>query len=77
VANATALERIAHDAMVAHGLAPDWPDAVGAELSHLPHPQDGAVRDLRALPWSSIDNADSRDLDQVEVAITRARARDC
>src|SRR5204863_9443688 len=65
-----ALERIAHDAMVAHGLSPDWPPGIDTELAHLPHPSAPDIRDLRALPWSSIDNADSRDLDQVEVSMT-------
>ena len=65
-----ALERIARDAMAAHGLSPDWPAAVEAELTQLPHPSQSGVRDLRTLPWSSIDNAESRDLDQVEVSVT-------
>jgi exoribonuclease-2 len=33
----------------------------------LPQPGDG-IRDLRELPWASIDNDDSRDLDQLSVA---------
>lgn len=31
---------------------------------------DGGVRDLRSLPWCSIDNVDSKDLDQLTVAET-------
>jgi VacB/RNase II family 3'-5' exoribonuclease len=63
------LERIARDAMVTYGLEPDFPPAAHAQLTHLgPAPADG-LRDLRALPWSSIDNDDSRDLDQLEVCI--------
>ena len=36
-------------------------------------PVDGAV-DLRELPWTSIDNAESRDLDQVEHAVREGEA---
>ena len=35
---------------------------------HLPEAIAESARDLRDLPWSSIDNADSKDLDQIEVA---------
>ena len=45
-----------------------------AELARLTEPPPTASRDLRALPWSSIDNDDSRDLDQIEVCIEGAVA---
>ena len=38
-------------------------------------PQDRAARDLRAAEWVSIDNDDSRDLDQLSVAQSAAPAR--
>jgi VacB/RNase II family 3'-5' exoribonuclease len=66
------LENLAHRAMVANGFEPDFPPQVEEQLAalraHPPDPPDGAVRDLRAMPWSSIDNDTSRDLDQIEVA---------
>ena len=65
------LLRVARQAMVEHGLEPDFPPAALAEagaLSAARAPRDGAERDLRALPWCSIDNDDSRDLDQLTVA---------
>jgi len=62
------LERIARDAMVAHGLEPDFPKAAKDQAAGLPAVDDGG-RDLRALPWSSIDNDESRDLDQLEVCV--------
>lgn len=55
-----------------HGFDPDFSDAVMREVARLEDPSDdpvpGDVRDLRALPWSSIDNLESRDLDQLEAA---------
>ena len=55
--------------MIQYGLEPDWPPQVDAELAHLPRPDDTGIRDLRGLPWSSIDNDESRDLDQLEVCV--------
>lgn len=64
----------AREAMLDAGFEPDLPSAAQQELRSLSPqadpPQNGALRDLRPLLWSSIDNEDSRDLDQVEYAET-------
>ena len=67
------LLRVARQAMVERGLDPDFPAAAIAEAGKImgstaaPQPGD-PVRDLRKLLWCSIDNDDSRDLDQLTVA---------
>ena len=65
------LTRIARRSMQEHGLEPDFPATALAQLESI----GGAaavsapgVRDLRSLLWCSIDNDDSRDLDQLSVA---------
>src|SRR6202171_2632420 len=59
-------------AMVKNGFEPDFSPAVMSEVRSLHEPADdplpAGVRDLRGLQWSSIDNPESRDLDQIEVA---------
>jgi VacB/RNase II family 3'-5' exoribonuclease len=64
------LLRVARQAMIAHGFEPDFTPAALAEASATDpaNGHDGDVRDLRALLWCSIDNDDSRDLDQLTVA---------
>ena len=65
------LLRVARQAMIERGLEPDFPPAALAEAQRLAAPSApyGAdVRDLRPLAWCSIDNDDSRDLDQLTVA---------
>jgi VacB/RNase II family 3'-5' exoribonuclease len=63
------LARIAGRAMLARGLAPEFEPAALAELDAIRAPAaDAAARDLRSLPWCSIDNDDSLDLDQLSVA---------
>ena len=65
------LQSIAHQAMLDRGLLPDFSAEALAELGRLQVPAAIAgepVRDLRNLLWASIDNDDSRDLDQLTVA---------
>ena len=65
------LQSIAHQAMLDRGLLPDFSAEALAELGRLQVPAATAgepVRDLRNLLWASIDNDDSRDLDQLTVA---------
>src|ERR687888_368965 len=62
---------IARRSMVEHGLEPDFPAEALAELARIEGPargDEGGVRDLPGLLWCSIDNDDSRDLDQLTVA---------
>jgi exoribonuclease-2 len=57
--------------MVERALEPDFSPAAQAETAALPGPakeSDPAVWDLRDRVWCSIDNDDSRDLDQLSVA---------
>src|SRR5262249_24622769 len=65
------LRRIARRAMQERGLLPDFSPAALAELEEIGEPArfaDAGTRDLRGLIWCSIDNDDSRDLDQLTVA---------
>ncbi len=61
--------------MLRYGLQPEWPADALAELKRLPTSPDRSARDLRNLPWSSIDNDESRDLDQLEVCIEQSPPR--
>ena len=69
-AQADQLKRLASDAMRAHGLVPDFSPAALAEADAAAAAAGAGpdIRDLRTLLWSSIDNDDSLDLDQIEVA---------
>ena len=65
------LKKIAHRAMLERGLVPDFPVQALAELDGIHGPAtrtEESTRDLRDLLWCSIDNDDSRDLDQLTVA---------
>ena len=66
--------------MRAQGLEPEFPAEAVAETSRItdaPRHAEEPLRDLRSLRWCSIDNDDSRDLDQLSVAepLTDGRIR--
>lgn len=64
------LKEMAHQALTEAGFTPDFETAAIAQVDAISDrlPTTGATKDLRHLLWSSIDNADSMDLDQVEYA---------
>ena len=66
--------------MIERGFEPDYSPAAAAQVRQLSESADGPAeaghstsgrRDLRHLLWCSIDNDDSRDLDQLSVAEVR------
>ena len=69
------LLNIAREAMRQRGMQPDFAAAAQQEAAALTEPvasTEPALRDLRDLLWCSIDNDDSRDLDQLTVALPAA-----
>src|SRR4051812_48223150 len=62
------LRRVARQAMLDRGLLVDFSAAVFAQLAGIVAPPFPPLRDLRNLQWCSIDNDDSRDLDQLTVS---------
>src|SRR5437762_675466 len=65
------LTELAHQAMIDKGLEPDFTPEIDQQLSTIfaaADENDSSIRDLRNLLWCSIDNDDSKDLDQLTVA---------
>lgn len=69
------LRTYGRDLLTQEGFAVDATPEVTAEVAtHVAHPlvrgaespPDVSIRDLRTLPWSSIDNVETRDVDQLE-----------
>jgi VacB/RNase II family 3'-5' exoribonuclease len=66
------LTEVARAELIAHGFEPDFPASLVADAARAAKGPAQATgkppRDLRQILWSSIDNEESRDLDQVEYA---------
>ncbi len=70
-ASSSLLMRVARQAMTNNGLLPDFGAAALRQMASISEPaRDSApdIRDMRHLLWASIDNDNSRDLDQLSVA---------
>jgi exoribonuclease-2 len=70
-ASSDLLGSIARRAMLERGLLPEFSPAALKQADAITAPAAATgpnIRDLRALLWASIDNDDSRDLDQLSVA---------
>ena len=69
--NRRELRVIARRVMIERGLLPDFSEEAKAQAEALTKPAaepGSTIRDLSGLLWASIDNDDSRDLDQLSVA---------
>jgi len=69
--NRRELRAIARRVMIERGLLPDFSEEAKAQAETFTKPAaetGAAIRDLSGLLWASIDNDDSRDLDQLSVA---------
>lgn len=66
----TNLEEIAHSAMIEQDFIPDFSSEIERELDLLKTPAkpQGEIQDMRDSLWVSIDNVESRDLDQLTFA---------
>jgi len=64
------LAALARQEMTARGFEPDLPAAALEQAASTHQQADPGLQDLTALLWSSLDNDDSRDLDQIEWAET-------
>ncbi len=62
------LAAIARQEMMARGFAPDLPAAALQQAAAARQKAEPGLQDLTGLLWSSLDNDDSRDLDQIEWA---------
>jgi exoribonuclease-2 len=65
------LAAVAHRTLIENGFEPEFSGAVKGQLHEIegrPSVSGEGARDLTHLLWSSIDNASSRDLDQIEYA---------
>src|SRR5579872_2694538 len=70
------LAAIAHQAMIDRGLQPDFSPAAEKQLAAIKAAASGdGTHDLREMLWCSIDNDDSRDLDQLTVAEDRGAGK--